>query len=143
MANRCGVADLTRVSLAAATCLLLGACATTPGAGPGAAVPASSPAASGSAAADATTAPALPSDAALSCDQITSQVDAQNAIVTSASTASAAAHKGTNTSQTAGVSEMSEMDAVRAAAADRRGEAAALRAKQLVAAGKQKHCFAS
>lgn len=135
---------MNRIVLATAACLLLGACATTPEpvAGASAAPPpgagSSSPAGAATAAAAA-----LPADAALSCDQITSQVEAQNAIVTSAGTTSAAAHKGTTTSQTAGVSEMSEMDAVRAAAADRKGEAATKRANQLVAMGKQKHCYAN
>lgn len=131
------------MSLAVATCLLLGACAATPDAGTGvAATPAASPA-------GATTAPAAapaaasPADSALSCDQITSQVTAQNAIVNSAGAASAAAHKGTTTSQTAGVSAMSEMDSIRASAADKRGFAATQRANQLVALGKQKHCFAN
>ncbi len=137
---------MIRVSLAVASCVLLAACATTPDAGAGPAA-ATAPAASGSPAGVATatggiTAGALPADAALSCDQITSQVEAQNAIVNSAGAASAAAHKGTTTSQTAGVSAMSEMDTIRAAAADRRGEAATLRAKQLVAMGKQKNCYA-
>ena len=133
---------MIRVSLAVVTCVLLGACAATPDAGGGsAATAASSP--SGGATAAATPATALPADGALSCDQITSQVETQNGIVNSAGAASAAAHKGTTTSQTAGVAEMSEMDAVRAAAADRRGEAATLRAKQLVAMGKQKHCYAN
>lgn len=131
------------MSLAVATCLLLGACAATPDAGTGAAA---TPAAAPGAATAATAAPAataMPADAALSCDQITSQVASQNALVNSAGAASAAAHKGSSTSQTAGVSEMSEMDAVRAAAADKRGLAATTRANQLVAMGKQKHCFAN
>lgn len=130
------------MSLAVATCLLLGACAATPDAGTGAAAtPAAAPGAATAAATPAAT--AMPADAALSCDQITSQVASQNAIVNSAGAASAAAHKGTTTSQTAGVSAMSEMDAVRAAAADRKGLAATTRANQLVAMGKQKHCFAN
>lgn len=130
---------MIRLSLAAATCLLLGACATTPDAGTASATAAAvSPASASTSTASAT---AMPSDAALSCDQITSQVEAQNAIVTSAGAASAAAHKGTTMSQTSGTSEMSEMDTVRAGAADRKGEAATLRAKQLVAAGKQKNCY--
>ncbi|MGI3775760.1 MAG: hypothetical protein ACRYGC_00565 [Janthinobacterium lividum] len=133
---------MTRMSLAVATCLLLGACAATPDAGTGAAAtPAAAPGAATAAATPAAT--AMPADAALSCDQITSQVASQNAIVNSAGAASAAAHKGTTTSQTAGVSAMSEMDAVRAAAADRKGLAATTRANQLVAMGKQKHCFAN
>lgn len=130
------------MSLAVATCLLLGACAATPDAGTGAAAtPAAAPGAATAAATPAAT--AMPADAALSCDQITSEVASQNAIVNSAGAASAAAHKGSSTSQTAGVSEMSEMDAVRAAAADKRGLAATTRANQLVAMGKQKHCFAN
>ncbi len=135
--------DLTRVSLAVATCLLLGACAATPDATTGAAATpvVVTPGAAAGAATTAST--AMPADAALSCDQITSQVAAQNAIVTSAGAASAAAHKGTTMSQTSGTSEMSEMDAVRAGAADRKGQAATLRANQLVAMGKQKHCFAN
>ncbi len=130
---------MNRIVLATAACLLLGACAATPdpGAGKGATAPAAGAASGPAGGATA----ALPADAALSCDQISTQVEAQNAIVTSAGATSAAAHKGTTTSQTAGVSEMSEMDAVRAAAADRKGEAATKRANQLVAAGKQKHCY--
>jgi hypothetical protein len=138
--------DLTRVSLAVATCLLLGACAATPDATTGAAAtPAvvTPGAAAGAATTAATSAAAMPADAALSCDQITSQVATQNAIVNSAGAASAAAHKGTTMSQTSGTSEMSEMDTVRAGAADRKGQAATLRANQLVAMGKQKHCFAN
>ena len=130
---------LNRIVLACAACMLLGACATTPEPGAGPVAAAATPAA-----ATGPTEPAtgvLPADAALSCDQITTQVEAQNAIVNSAGATAAAAHKGTTTSQTAGVSEMSEMDAVRAAAADRKGTAATLRAKQLVAMGKQKHCY--
>ena len=126
------------MTLAVATCLLLGACAATPDAGTGAAA---APGATTAAATPAAT--AMPADAALSCDQITSEVASQNAIVNSSGAASAAAHKGTTTSQTAGVSAMSEMDAVRAAAADRKGLAATTRANQLVAMGKQKHCFAN
>ena len=129
-----------RVSFTASVCLLLGACATTPDAGTGAAA---TPAATASPSGATATAMAMPADAALSCDQITSQVAVQNAVVNSAGAAAAAAHKGTTTSQTAGVSQMSEMDTIRAAAADRKGEAATLRAKQLVAMGKQKHCYAS
>ncbi len=131
---------MNRIVLATAACLLLGACATTPE--PVAGAGAAPPPGSGSSPTGAATA-ALPADAALSCDQITSQVEAQNAIVTSAGATATAAHKGTTTSQTAGVSEMSEMDAVRAAAADRKGEAATKRANQLVAMGKQKHCYAN
>ncbi len=130
---------MNRIVLATAACLLLGACAATPDPGAGKGATAAGAASGPAGGATAT----LPADAALSCDQITAQVEAQNAIVTSAGTASAAAHKGTTTSQTAGVSAMSEMDAVRAAAADRKGEAATKRANQLVAAGKQKHCYAN
>ncbi len=133
---------MIRVSLAFAACVLLGACAATPDAGAGSA-PAAAGSPPGSATAAATPAAALPADGALSCDQITSQVAAQNAIVNSAGASSAAARKGTTTSQTAGTTEMSEMDTVRAAAADRKGTAATLRANQLVAMGKQKHCFAN
>ncbi len=127
---------------AIAACLLLGACATTPDAGGGAAAgAAATPAGVANTGGGAAAAAASPADAALSCDQITSQVEAQNAIVNSAGATSAAAHKGTTTSQTAGVSEMSAIDTIRAAAADRKGEAATTRAKQLVAMGKQKHCY--
>ncbi len=135
--------DLIRVSLAVATCLLLGACAATPDAGAPSSAVVATPVPGGPAAAATTPAAAMPADAALSCDQITSQVATQNAIVTSAGAASAAAHKGTTMSQTSGTSEMSEMDTVRAGAADRKGQAATLRANQLVAMGKQKHCFAN
>ena len=122
---------------------MLAACATTPeaGAGSAGAVPAASGSAGVATATGGITAGALPADAALSCDQITSQVETQNALVNSSGAASAAARKGTTTSQTAGVSAMSEMDTIRAAAADRKGEAATLRAKQLVAMGKQKNCY--
>ena len=128
---------MNRIVLATAACLSLGACAAAPDPGAGAS---STP---GTASSPTVAATASPADAALSCDQITAQVGEQNAIVNSAGAASAAARKGTTTSQTAGTSQMSEMDAVRAAAADRKGEAATKRANQLVAMGKQKHCYAN
>ncbi len=122
-----------------AACLLLAACANAPGDATPAAATATPPAASAGAAAPATLGVA---DQAMSCDQITAEVDRQNAIGKAAGEASAAAQKGTTMSQTDNATQMTEMDKVRQAAADRRGNAATARGNALVALGKQKKCFA-
>lgn len=135
---------MTRLLLPFAACLVLAACTTPPG--DGAMAVGSTPGVASSSGAAATPSGGAPAtlgaaDQAMSCDQIDAEVKVQNAAVDSAHTASAAANKGTTTSQTANTQQMSEMDTIRAAAADRRGAAATARAKALVSLGKQKKCY--
>ena len=84
-----------------------------------------------------------PGDAALTCDQISAQVNDMNARIARASAAAQAAAKGTTDSITANTSSVSPMDEIRQARAKTEADQAKARADSLVALGKQKRCYAS
>lgn len=81
-----------------------------------------------------------PTDAALTCDQITSQVDAMNARIKTASATAQAASKGTADAVT-GTSEVTPMDEVRQKRAKTEADQSKARADSLIALGKKKGCY--
>ena len=88
----------------------------------------------------ATIAASQPSDAALTCDQITSQVDDMNARIKTASATAQASAKGTTDAVT-NTSEVTPMDQIRLTHAKAEADQAKARADTLIALGKQKKCY--